>query len=98
MNVHVSLSMIIIPLSLIAALLIGLWIRKDMGAPDITINWSRRNTILALVILGPLPIQAILLGTGEPHATTDEIGVVISILQCLLLPLIFFPYPERRVA
>ena len=98
MNVHVSLSMIVIPLSLLAAVLIGLWIRKDMHSANIVINWSRRNTILALVILGPLPIQAILLGIGEPHATTDEIGVVISILQCLLLPLIFFPYPQKTIA
>ena len=92
LNVHISLSMIVIPLSVIAAVLIMLWIRRDVRSNDLAISWSRRNTMLAWIILGPLPIQALLLRIGEPHATTDEIGVLISILQCLLIPLIFFPY------
>ncbi len=95
LNVHVSLSMIVIPLSIVSAILIGLWIRRDMNSSGTVINWSRRNTLLALLILGPLPIQAILLRVGEPHATTDEIGVLITILQCLLLPFIFFPYAPK---
>jgi len=92
LNVHVSLSMLVIPLSAITALIIALWIRKDIRSTDTSIPWSRRNTTMALIILGPLPIQAILLYFGEPHATTDEIGVLITILQCMMVPLIFFPY------
>jgi len=92
LNVHVSLSMLIVPLSALTALLIAIWIRKDMRSVNVTIPWSRRNTITVWIILGPLPLQAILLYFGEPHATTDEIGVFITIIQCLLIPLIFFPY------
>lgn len=94
LNVHVSLSMLVIPLSVITGLIIALWMRKDMRSADMSIPWSRRNTNMALIILGPLPIQAVLLYFGEPHATTDEIGVLITILQCMLIPLIFFPYGE----
>jgi hypothetical protein len=96
LNVHISISMIVIPLSILAAVLIVLWIRRDLKSHDIEIQWSRKNKMLALLILGPLPLQAILLRIGEPHATTDEIGVIITILQCLLLPLIFFPYKSKK--
>jgi len=95
LNVHISISMIVVPLSILAAILILLWIRRDLKSNDIEIQWSRKNKMLALLILGPLPLQAILLRVGEPHATTDEIGVLITILQCLLLPLIFFPYKSK---
>ena len=95
LNVHISISMIVVPLSILAAVLIVLWIRRDLKSHDIEIQWSRKNKMLALLILGPLPLQAILLRIGEPHATTDEIGVIITILQCLLLPLIFFPYKSK---
>jgi len=96
MNVHISLSSIVIPLSLLAILLMILAIRRDMRAGNEAIVWSRRNTILALIILGPLPIQAILLATGEPHGLTDKIGVLISIAQCFVIPFIVRPYRSRK--
>jgi hypothetical protein len=67
-----------------------------MRAGNEAIVWSRRNTILALIILGPLPIQAILLATGEPHGLTDKIGVLISIAQCFVIPFIVRPYRSRK--
>ncbi len=96
MNVHVSLSAIVIPLSLVTILLMILTIRKDMHAGNVMISWSRRNTMLALIILGPLPIQAILLASGEPHGITDQIGVLISIAQCLAIPFIVRPYNQNQ--
>ena len=91
LNVHVSLSAIVIPLAIIAAILIFLVIRKDRQTPDTQIKWSKPNTQKALFILGPLPIQAILFATGEPHGITDQIGVLIAIAQSYLFPIIFFP-------
>jgi hypothetical protein len=92
LNVHLSLSMIVIPLGVIALALLVLAIRKDFKSDLSAIPWSRRNRRLALLVFGPLPIQAILLATGEPHGATDQIGVLISIAQCFLIPFVVRPY------
>jgi len=44
-----------------------------------------------LIILAPLPIQAILFATGEADGLTDEISVIITIIQSFLIAIIFFP-------
>ena len=94
MNVHISLSMIVIPLAIITLGLIILTVRKDMNSLPVTIPWSRKNARLAWIVFGPLPIQAILLATGQPHGTTDQIGVLISIAQCFLIPFVVRPYHD----
>ena len=91
LNVHVSLSTIIIPLAIISTLLVGFLIWKDGKTTETHIPWSRTNTMMTIFILGPLPIQAILFRMGEAHGTTDQIGVMMAILQCFLIPLIFIP-------
>ena len=92
LNVHVSLTAIVIPLSIVTVLLIGLVIRKDLLAENSQIQWSSGNNKRALIIFGVLPIQAVLFALGEPHGITDQIGVIITILQCLLVPLVIRPY------
>tara|TARA_R110002049_G_scaffold295948_3_gene483762 strand:- start:10448 stop:11092 length:645 start_codon:yes stop_codon:yes gene_type:complete len=91
LDVNVSISMILIPLSILALLLIVAIILKDRKKAEVSIPWNKRNTIKALLILGPLPLQAIMYATGEPHGLTDEISVIITILQSFLIPTIFFP-------
>lgn len=91
LDVHISISMIVIPLSILALLLILAIILKDRKLQEVAISWNRKNTIKALLILGPLPLQAIMYATGEPHGLTDEISVIITILQAFLIPTIFFP-------
>lgn len=91
LNVHISLSMIIIPLSLVALLLIVLIIFKDKKLNEVSVPWSKKNKRMALIILGMIPIQGVMFATGEPHGLTDEISVIIAILQSFLLPTIFFP-------
>ena len=97
LNVHISVTWIIIPLSIIALLLVIIVIREDINAKEVEIPWNAKNRFYAWVILGPLPLQALLLSMGEPHATTDEIGVVISIVQCFLIALIYRPYPSKII-
>jgi len=92
LNVHVSLTAIVIPLSIVTVLLIGLVIRKDLLAENSQIQWSSGNNKRALIIFGVLPIQAVLFALGEPHGIIDQIGVIITILQCLLVPLVIRPY------
>ncbi len=91
LNVHISISMIVIPLSIIAFIWIIAVIIKDKNLPEVNIPWSKSNTKKALIILAPLPIQAILFATGEADGLTDEISVIITIIQSFLIAIIFFP-------
>ncbi|MDN5205249.1 ubiquinol cytochrome C oxidoreductase [Fulvivirgaceae bacterium BMA10] len=98
LNVHVSLSAIIIPLSLIAAVLIILSIWKDMNSNEVSISWSKRNRLLAFIVFGPLPIQAIFFATGKPHNITDQIAVIVAIIQCFAIPFILRPDKKEITA
>lgn len=91
LNIHISISTIIIPLSILFLIWIVAIIYKDKRLEEVEIVWSKRNTLKALFILGVLPIQAILYATGEPHGFTDEVSVIITILQSFLFGIIFIP-------
>ncbi len=95
LNVHVSISMIVIPLSIVALLWVIAVIIKDKKLDNVAIPWHKSNTNKALVILAPLPFQALLYATGEPHGLTDEISVVITIIQAFLVAIIFFPKKSK---
>ena len=97
LNVHISISMIVIPLSIIALIWIIAVIRKDKKLTEVNIPWGRTNKIKALIILAPIPIQAILFATGEAHGLTDEISVIITIIQSFLIAIIFFPKKHKEV-
>ena len=98
LNVHISITWIVVPLATLALFMIFLVIREDLAAGGQTISWNMRNRNLMFLILGPLPIQAVLFAIGEPHALTDEIGVIISILQCLLIPIFLRPNEHQMVS
>lgn len=93
MNVHISIAMIVIPLSLLALLLVLVFIRSEsqykLSEP---LPWSLRNQKLGIAFLLSLPVVFILLFFGEPHATTDEMGVIIAISHCFYIPFVFKPY------
>ncbi len=91
LNIHVSISSIVIPLAIVFLTWIVIVIIKDRKMIEVSIPWSKRNNRLLLLILGPLPIQALLYATGKPHGLTDEIGVLITIIQSFLFGLIFIP-------
>ena len=95
LDVHVSISSIVIPLALIFLIWIIAVIRKDRKMEQVSIPWSRQNDLKALFILGVLPIQAFLYATGEPHGLTDEISVIITILQSFLFGIIFIPLKNK---
>ena len=97
LGVHISITWIVVPLSVLALLMIVLVIREDLAEAEQSIGWNMRNRNLMFLILGPLPIQAVLFAIGEPHALTDEIGVIISILQCFLIPIFLRPRAQEMV-
>jgi hypothetical protein len=91
LNVHISITWIILPLSALALLLIYFILKADTKENETAIPWSPRNKMLMLFILGPVVIQGVLFAIGETSGTTDQIGVIMSIIQCFLIPLIFRP-------
>jgi hypothetical protein len=50
---------------------------------------SRRRLLLAALAL--FPIQITLLVVGEPHALTDEIGVLMTLSQWVILACVLYP-------
>jgi hypothetical protein len=83
-----------IPLAPVGILLFGgfavlavFWVVRDLrsGRRREAPPWTRTNTTLVSGLLALLPIQFILLRFGEPHGTTDKIGVVVTIVQWLLV-------------
>ncbi len=91
LNVHISLFWVVLPLSAISLLLIYQVIREDAQSAETAYRWTPKNSMRLLLILGPLPLQALLLASGEPDGITDQVGVIMSISQCLLLPFVYKP-------
>lgn len=92
LGISISLFWIVLPLSVLALLLVLRAIRADRRATPQLIPWSAKNRKMLWLILCILPIQAVLLASGKPHGLTDQIGVILTIVQCFLLPLIVRPY------
>ncbi len=91
LGINVSITGLVIGLSVVCLLAIAWVIWKDTRLEDKAIAWGRKNKLWASILLAFLPLQLILFATGEPHGTTDEIGVMITILQAILLPFVFIP-------
>ena len=90
LGVDVSLAVVAPVLMGIAAALALFWIVRDArsGIPRPTLSaWSPRNTRWVLPLAALLPMQLVLLRVGEPHGTTDQIGVLVTIAQWFLLSL-----------
>lgn len=98
LGVVVSLIYIVGPLVLIALTLVVWVIRKDRQAEEVSIPWNRKNRLMALLIFGPLPLQFVLLHFGPDPSLMDQIGVLISITQCLAIPLVLRPYLSAHSA
>ena len=56
---------------------------------------ARRNVVRACVAF--VPVQLALLMLGEPHALTDEIGVIGTMLQWVMLAWALYPGSDYRV-
>ena len=98
MDVHMSISFIVIPLSVLALGIVALFIRAEkrylIHQP---LRMGSLNRKLGIGFLLSLPVLFCLLFFGEPHATTDEMGVIIAIAHCFYIPFIFKPYAATAV-
>ena len=94
LNVHVSLTYFILPLSAFALFLIIMVMKSEkVGA---VIPWGKENKKLLYIFLGMLPVLFLLLSTGETSGTSDQIGVILAISQCFYVPFIFRPYKSKE--
>ena len=98
MGIDISLAPVGILLFGGFAVLVVVWVFRDLRsdrrreAPP----WTRTNKILTIGLLALLPVQFVLLRFGEPQSTIDQIGVVLTILQWLLVGAALRPRPETR--
>jgi len=72
------------------ALLAVFWVVRNLrsgprGSHREILPWTPTNRALTLALVGLLPVQFLLLRFGEPHGTTDQIGVILTIAQWLLV-------------
>ena len=79
------------------ALLSIFWVVRDLrsGREPVEVEWTRANRIFLVIALGLLPIQFVLLRFGEPHGTRDQLGVVLTMLQWLIINWALIPWPKR---
>ncbi len=81
------------------ALLAVYWVVRDRRAapPRVAPEWQRTNRVLLLLAALLLPVQFILFRFGEPHGTTDQVGVVLTIGQWLLVNCALVPHSSPAV-
>jgi hypothetical protein len=90
LNLGVSVIAVVAGMTLLSVYWIG-WMAPTRAA-EVAPVWAPRNKTLLTAFVLLLPVQFILLRFGEPHGTTDAIGVFITIGQCPLLAMALFPW------
>jgi len=82
------------------ALLSLLWVIRDMkGSHErVAPEWTRANRILLLITAGLLPFQFVLLRYGVQHGPGDQVGVILTMLQWVLLNLGLYPWVRRSLS
>jgi hypothetical protein len=76
------------------ALLSIWWVVRDLRRAPIRLSpeWRRANVILLSIAAVMLPLQFILLRFGEQHGTNDQIGVLLTMLQLIVINLGLYPW------
>ncbi len=59
-------------------------------------EWTPKNKLFLWIVIGMLPLQFVLLRFGEPHGTTDQIGVLLTITQWMLINAALYPWAGRK--
>jgi len=66
-----------------------------LGRPP---RWGLANSELLSIAVLLLPVQYLLLSTGEAREFSDQFGVLITMAQWLILSLSFAPFARRPIA
>ena len=79
------------------ALLSLLWVIRDMkkSRERLAPEWTSVNRIVLLIAAGLLPFQFVLLRYGVQHGLRDQVGVILTMLQWVLLNLGLYPWVRR---
>lgn len=85
LGIHLDLSYVIVPAVTFLLLFTIYMIMQDKQHSFVP-TWVKKNKIWSLLLVLPLPVQAVLFSMGEPHDISDQIGVIITIAQVVLLP------------
>lgn len=83
LNIHLDLSFIVIPLMIVVGTFVVYVILEDRKYSFVA-KGTKKNKFWAMLLLTPIPVQAVLFSMGEPHGLTDKIGVIIALLQVAL--------------
>ena len=98
LNIHVDLSVPFFAFNFgfFALAVLWWWGVRDLprGAGPRPLSRARRAVLWACI--ASTPVQVILLMAGEPHALTDEIGVLMTLAQGALLGWALFPGNHYR--
>lgn len=80
------------------ALLGIFWVVRDLlsGRKREAPPWMPPNQRMLIALAALLPIQFVLLRFGVPHGTTDQIGVILTMLQWFLLGAALAPKRPAR--
>lgn len=91
-----------VPLGLAGPFVLGgfaiasaVWVAQDFlsGRKPYQPSWTLRELRILGVFAAALPVQFVLLRFGPPDGTTDQIGVILTLAQWLLIGLALQPRP-----
>lgn len=93
LNIHVNLSVPIFAFNVgfFALAVLWWWGVRDVSRGPGPRPMSRVRRAVLWLCIAATPVQVILLMSGEPHALTDEIGVLMTLAQGALLGWALFP-------
>lgn len=96
LGVNVSVGMIFLTVYGVLFALSLVW--AAFGRPGTPPRWSLANSALLAIVILLLPLQYLLLATGQGREVSDQFGVLITMGQWLLLSLGFAPFARRPAA
>jgi hypothetical protein len=74
------------------------WVSRNLKRNERRIipAWNRTNKLLLAAALSLLPLQFVLLRFGAQHGANDQIGVILTMLQWMLLNLSFVKWRAKQ--
>jgi hypothetical protein len=79
------------------ALAVAWWLGvRDIASGPGPQPMAKYKRAIVKICVAIVPVQLVLLIFGEPHELTDEIGVILTILQWIFLAFAFYPGAKYR--
>jgi hypothetical protein len=91
LGINVSLAWVAPLFWSVLTILSILWVVRQRRRSDSEhqVSWSRTNTVLTIIALGLLPIQFVLLRLGPHLSRMDQVGVILTLAQWVILNVAF---------